>query len=136
RPHPAFSATPGGGNQESPRHLDIGTRGTRHYRRQCLGRPQGRVPIPLFIRYCWLCDHHEHNGHLAVYKEPFMITRRDYLKLSIAAGSALAVNPKLLLADDSGRALIRRAIPGTTEQLPVVGLGSSASFSRIASEGK
>ncbi len=64
-----------------------------------------------------------------------MITRRDYLKLSAAAGVALAISPKLLLADDSPRALITRAIPGTTEQLPVVGLGSSASFSRVAGEG-
>ena len=64
-----------------------------------------------------------------------MITRRDYLKLSAVAGVALAINPKLLLADDSPRALITRVIPGTGEQLPVVGLGSSASFSRIAGEG-
>ncbi|NZA26173.1 aldo/keto reductase [Luteimonas sp. SJ-92] len=64
-----------------------------------------------------------------------MITRREYLKLSIAAGVALAINPRLLLADDSPRALLTRAIPGTSEQLPVVGLGSSASFSRLAGEG-
>jgi len=64
-----------------------------------------------------------------------MITRREYLKLSAAAGLALAINPRLLLADDSPRARITRAIPGTGEQLPVVGLGSSASFSRIAGEG-
>ena len=64
-----------------------------------------------------------------------MITRREYLKLSAVAGVALAISPKLLLADDSPRALITRAIPGTSEQLPVVGLGSSASFSRIAGEG-
>ncbi|MGO1542038.1 MAG: aldo/keto reductase [Luteimonas sp.] len=64
-----------------------------------------------------------------------MITRREYLKLSALAGVALAINPKLLLADDSPRQIITRAIPGTSEQLPVVGLGSSASFSRIAGEG-
>ena len=64
-----------------------------------------------------------------------MITRREYLKLSALAGVALAINPKLLLADDSPRQLITRAIPGTSERLPVVGLGSSASFSRIAGEG-
>ncbi len=64
-----------------------------------------------------------------------MITRREYLKLSAAAGVALAISPKLLLADDGPRALITRVIPGTSEQLPVVGLGSSASFSRIAGEG-
>src|SRR5690606_15196917 len=47
----------------------------------------------------------------------------------------LAINPKLLLADDSPRELITRLIPGTSERLPVVGLGSSASFSRVAGEG-
>ncbi|AMN48397.1 oxidoreductase [Steroidobacter denitrificans] len=64
-----------------------------------------------------------------------MITRRDYLRLSSAAGVALAIDPALLMADDSRHALITRAIPGTSEQLPVVGLGSSASFSRMAGEG-
>ena len=64
-----------------------------------------------------------------------MITRREYLKLSAAAGLALAISPRLLLADDSPRELIRRAIPGRDEKLPVVGLGSSASFSRVAGEG-
>ena len=64
-----------------------------------------------------------------------MITRREYLKLSALAGVALAINPKLLLADDSPRELITRLIPGTSERLPVVGLGSSASFSRVAGEG-
>jgi aryl-alcohol dehydrogenase-like predicted oxidoreductase len=62
-----------------------------------------------------------------------MITRRDYLKLSLAAGTALAINPKLLFAHgDKPMSLITRAIPGTSEQLPVVGLGSSATFSRVA----
>ncbi|MFC4728333.1 aldo/keto reductase [Coralloluteibacterium thermophilus] len=64
-----------------------------------------------------------------------MITRREYLKLSLAAGVTLAINPKLLRADDTPQALITRAIPRTGEQLPVVGLGSSASFSRLAGEG-
>ncbi|WP_185265796.1 aldo/keto reductase [Halopseudomonas xiamenensis] len=64
-----------------------------------------------------------------------MITRRDYLKLCAATGVALAINPRLLLADDSPRQLLTRTIPGTSEQLPIIGLGSSASFSRIAGEG-
>ena len=64
-----------------------------------------------------------------------MISRRDYLKLSAAAGVAIALRPRALLADDSPRALITRAIPGRQEQLPVVGLGSSASFSRLAGQG-
>lgn len=64
-----------------------------------------------------------------------MITRRDYLRLCAAAGVALAVHPRLLRADNSPRTLITRTIPRTSEPLPVVGLGSSASFSRMASDG-
>jgi aryl-alcohol dehydrogenase-like predicted oxidoreductase len=58
-----------------------------------------------------------------------MITRRQYLKLSLATGAALAVRPGLLWADD---ALITRAIPSTGEQLPAIGLGSSATFAEVA----
>lgn len=62
-----------------------------------------------------------------------MITRRDYLKLS-AAGLALAARPGLPWAADGPAGLITRTIPGTRERLPAVGLGSSASFARIAGE--
>ncbi len=61
-----------------------------------------------------------------------MITRREYLKLSVTAGVALALGPRRLLADDTAMPLITRAIPGTGERLPVVGLGSSATFSKVA----
>ncbi len=61
-----------------------------------------------------------------------MITRRDYLKLSLAAGAALAIGPSVLLAADKPRSIIKRAIPRTGEELPVVGLGSSATFSATA----
>lgn len=62
-----------------------------------------------------------------------MTTRRDYLKLSLAAGVALAVSPRLLwAADDKASALITRAVPSSGEQLPVVGLGSSATFAEVA----
>lgn len=64
-----------------------------------------------------------------------MITRREYLKLAALAGVTLGVHPRLLLAADGPRETITRAIPGTDERLPVVGLGSSATFSRIAGEG-
>ena len=62
-----------------------------------------------------------------------MISRRDYLKLCTAAG--LATSPQLALAATDPRPLISREIPGTGEQLPVVGLGSSASFARLADAG-
>lgn len=62
-----------------------------------------------------------------------MISRRDYLKLALATGAALSLQPRLLWAEQK-QALITRPIPSSGERLPVVGLGSSASFSRMASE--
>jgi aryl-alcohol dehydrogenase-like predicted oxidoreductase len=60
-----------------------------------------------------------------------MLTRRQYLKLTAAAGAAMAVDPRLLWAEPE-RGLITRAIPSTGERLPVVGLGSSATFAQVA----
>lgn len=60
-----------------------------------------------------------------------MITRREYLKLTMAAGAAVTMNPRMLWADDDA-GLITRAIPSSGERLPAVGLGSSATFSRAA----
>ncbi|MCC7008474.1 MAG: aldo/keto reductase [Acidobacteria bacterium] len=57
------------------------------------------------------------------------LTRRDWLALTAGAGAALAWNPAALFAQG---ALITRAIPSTGERLPVVGLGSSATFSQVA----
>ncbi len=59
-----------------------------------------------------------------------MITRRDLLKNSAVAGSALALMPQLLRAQ-SGGDIIKRAIPKTGEELPMIGLGSSATFSSV-----
>ncbi len=60
-----------------------------------------------------------------------MISRRDLLKLSAAAGAALSLDPGLLRAL-ARQELITRAIPSSGERLPIVGLGSSATFSRVA----
>jgi aryl-alcohol dehydrogenase-like predicted oxidoreductase len=57
-----------------------------------------------------------------------MLTRREYLALTAQAGAALAL-PANVFAQDG---VITRPIPKTGEQLPIVGLGSSATFSRIA----
>ena len=59
------------------------------------------------------------------------MNRRQWLGLTAGAGAALALNPRLLSALRT-QELIRRAVPSTGERLPVVGLGSSASFSRVA----
>jgi aryl-alcohol dehydrogenase-like predicted oxidoreductase len=51
-----------------------------------------------------------------------MVSRRDWLRLTAAAGAALSLNPRLLAALQSG-AVRTRGIPSTDEQVPVIGLG-------------
>jgi aryl-alcohol dehydrogenase-like predicted oxidoreductase len=58
-----------------------------------------------------------------------MLNRRDYLKLGAQAGAALLLPLKLLA--QAGEVLTRE-IPKTGEKLPIVGLGSSATFSQVA----
>lgn len=65
-----------------------------------------------------------------------MTTRRDALKLSLAAATLLAARPGRLWADDAPGKLITRAIPRSGQQIPVVGLGSSATFSQLAGAGE
>ena len=60
-----------------------------------------------------------------------MINRREWLGITLGAGATLGLTPRLLQALQQGR-LIRRAIPSTGEMLPVIGLGSSATFSQVA----
>jgi aryl-alcohol dehydrogenase-like predicted oxidoreductase len=60
-----------------------------------------------------------------------MLTRRDYLKYSAMIAAACTLPAGLLRAFESGD-LITRAIPNTGEQLPIVGLGSAATFRSVA----
>ena len=60
-----------------------------------------------------------------------MLTRRDYLKYSALAGAACTLPASLLQALEAGD-IIKRAIPKTGEELPIVGLGSSATFRTVA----
>jgi aryl-alcohol dehydrogenase-like predicted oxidoreductase len=60
-----------------------------------------------------------------------MLTRRDYLKYSALAGAACTVPSGVLAALQSG-SIIKRAIPKSGEEIPVVGLGSSATFRTVA----
>jgi len=57
-----------------------------------------------------------------------MLTRRDYLRFTAQAGAALAL-PMPLFAQG---AVLTRPVPKTGEQLPIIGLGSSATFSQAA----
>jgi aryl-alcohol dehydrogenase-like predicted oxidoreductase len=58
-----------------------------------------------------------------------MLTRREWLTLTAGAGTALALDTIRLQAQQP---LIMRAIPSSGEKIPVVGLGSSATFSQVA----
>jgi aryl-alcohol dehydrogenase-like predicted oxidoreductase len=76
------------------------------------------------------------------------ISRRDWLRLSLGTGAALVVSGCARRAEALGSAaastaagssssttaqqLITRAIPSSGERIPVVGLGSSATFSQVA----
>jgi aryl-alcohol dehydrogenase-like predicted oxidoreductase len=60
-----------------------------------------------------------------------MLTRREWLGATLGAGAALAINPRILRAIRQ-QELIMRAVPSTGELLPVVGLGSSATFQQVA----
>jgi aryl-alcohol dehydrogenase-like predicted oxidoreductase len=60
-----------------------------------------------------------------------MLTRRNCLALTAKTWAALALPPRMLNAQ-AGDDIITRAIPATGEQLPIIGLGSSATFSRTA----
>jgi aryl-alcohol dehydrogenase-like predicted oxidoreductase len=59
-----------------------------------------------------------------------MINRRDLIRCTLA-GAVLALHPRLLPALERGK-LIERAIPSSGEKLPIIGLGSSATFRRLA----
>ncbi|MGH7467299.1 MAG: aldo/keto reductase [Longimicrobiales bacterium] len=60
-----------------------------------------------------------------------MVNRRQWFGLTLGAGAALSINPRWLQALASGQ-LIQRAIPSSGERVPIIGLGSSATFSRTA----
>lgn len=60
-----------------------------------------------------------------------MMNRREWTKLTLNAGVALGIAPRLLFAAQQGK-LLQRAVPSSGELLPVVGLGSSATFGQVA----
>lgn len=59
------------------------------------------------------------------------MNRRQWLGLTAGASAALALDPRLLSALGT-QELIRRAVPSSGERLPVIGLGSSATFAQVA----
>jgi aryl-alcohol dehydrogenase-like predicted oxidoreductase len=63
-----------------------------------------------------------------------MMDRRQWLALTLGAGAALGLGPRFALGA-ARPPLISRPIPSSGEQVPVIGLGSSATFRSVA-EGK
>jgi aryl-alcohol dehydrogenase-like predicted oxidoreductase len=63
-----------------------------------------------------------------------MTTRREWLSTTLGVAGALAIAPHLVKAQSSSSssALITRGIPSTGEKLPIIGLGSSATFAQVA----
>ena len=60
-----------------------------------------------------------------------MVNRRDFIGITVGVGATLGLTPRLLRAMVQGQ-LIQRAIPSTGERIPVIGLGSSATFAQVA----
>ena len=58
-----------------------------------------------------------------------MLTRRDWLSLTLGTGAAISMDRALLFAQQP---VLTRAVPSSGEKLPIVGLGSSATFSQVA----
>ena len=53
-----------------------------------------------------------------------MVSRREFLGITLGAGATMALTPELLRAiQQQGGKLMQRAIPSTGEMLPVIGLG-------------
>lgn len=65
-----------------------------------------------------------------------LTSRREWLRMTLGAGAALGVHPRLAsaLAEFQSQPLLQRAIPGTDELLPVIGLGGANTFSQTALE--
>jgi aryl-alcohol dehydrogenase-like predicted oxidoreductase len=60
-----------------------------------------------------------------------MLSRRKWIKTTLGTAGALALNSRIISALQQGQ-LIHRAVPSSGEMLPSIGLGSSATFARVA----
>ena len=61
-----------------------------------------------------------------------MTTRREWLQRTGLAAGMLVLDPRAALAQAAKGGFITRAIPSSGERLPIIGLGSSATFAQVA----
>lgn len=57
-----------------------------------------------------------------------LLTRRDALKLGLAAGVAMAFDPSALFAQTAGTELLSKPIPSTGERIPLIGIGTARRY--------
>ena len=60
-----------------------------------------------------------------------MMDRRQWIGLALGAGAAIGLGPRFAFAEE-GAPLLARPIPSSGEKVPVIGLGSSATFRSAA----
>lgn len=60
------------------------------------------------------------------------LTRRDFMRLSAAAAASQSLSA---FAATASRQMDRRRIPGTGEEIPVIGLGTSDEFEHVPADG-
>jgi len=83
-----------------------------------------------------LDDNHQsyhHKENLMSHGNRFL-TRRDALKLGLAAGAGLALSPALLQAQQASAELLTKPIPSSGERLPLIGIGTARRYDVAASE--
>jgi aryl-alcohol dehydrogenase-like predicted oxidoreductase len=71
--------------------------------------------------------------HSGIQEHPMTLSRREWLRLTAGAGSALALAPELLTALQT-QEVLTKAVPSSGERLPVIGLGGRWISSNASAE--
>lgn len=62
------------------------------------------------------------------------LSRRDALKLGLAAGATLTLTPQALLAQSATTDLLTKAIPSSGERIPLIGIGTARRYDVASTE--
>ncbi len=100
----------------------------RYIKKECVDRLS---TVAACVRHLISVIYIPHRPAISPLSGPDMVNRRDFLVAAAGFGTTLGLIPRLLQALAQGQ-LIQRAIPSTGEKIPVIGLGSSATFASVA----